>query len=88
MKNKDVVGEGRGEAEEAAPILGNGQTYILRELQPLQVALLRLVGVLVPSPSKWIAQGWPLATCRAAGASVLSEMGFLVVAGVGEVWSG
>lgn len=43
MKSKDVVGEGRGEAEEAAPILGNRQTYILRELQPLQVALSRLV---------------------------------------------
>lgn len=43
MKSKDVVGEGRGEAEEAAPILGNRQTYILRELQPLRVALLRLV---------------------------------------------
>jgi len=26
MKNKDVVGEGRGEAEEAALALGNGQT--------------------------------------------------------------
>lgn len=43
MKSKNVVGEGRGEAEEAAPILGNRQTYILRELQPLQLALLRLV---------------------------------------------
>lgn len=88
MKNKDVVGEGREEAEEAAPILGNRQTYILRELQPLQIALLRLVGIWVLSPLKWIAQGWPLATCRAAGASVLSEMGFLVAARVGEVWSG
>lgn len=88
MKNKDVVGEGRGEAEVAAPIPGNRQTYILRELQPLQVALLRLVGGWVQSPSKWIAQGWPLATCQAAGASVLSQTGFLVVAGVGEVWSG
>lgn len=29
MKSKDVVGEGRGEAVEAAPILGNRQTYIL-----------------------------------------------------------
>lgn len=43
MKSKDVVGEGRGEAVKAAPILGNRQTYILWELQPLQVALLRLV---------------------------------------------
>lgn len=82
MKSEALVGAGRGEAEETAPILGNRQTYILRELQPLQVALLRLV------ESKWIAQGWPLAMCRAAGASILSEMGLLVVAGVGQVWSG
>lgn len=38
--------------------------------------------------SKCIAQGWPLAACRAAGASVLSALGFLVVVGVEEVWSG
>lgn len=50
MKNKDVVGEGRAEAEEAAPVLGNRQTYVLWELQSFQVALLRLVDVWVLSP--------------------------------------
>jgi len=29
MKNKGVVGAGRGEAEEAAPILGTGQMETL-----------------------------------------------------------
>lgn len=52
---------------------------------PRRVALSRLAGFWGQLLPKWIAGEGPLAACRAAGAAVLSALGFLVVVGV---WGG